>query len=83
VARSSIRSAHRAPDTPLSIGAHGWRHRWIVNGSAGLLVALELTPPARARTMPFPLRVRELKVSVGDPDELIATLGRDRVASPG
>lgn len=56
------------------IGAHGWRGRWLVNGAASGLVTLEIDPPARARVLGVPVRLRTLRVSVESPDELRAAL---------
>jgi hypothetical protein len=55
-------------------GVHGWRGRWLVNGSSSGLVRIDLDPPGRARMGPVPLTVRELRVSVEDPDGLVAAL---------
>jgi hypothetical protein len=74
VARASVHSATRAPDSPLSIGVHGWRGRWIVNGAPSPMVAISISPPARARMFGFPVRLRELWVSVDDPDALVAAV---------
>jgi hypothetical protein len=71
--RTSIRSARRVRNA-ISIGVHGWRGRWLVNGAAGPLVAIAIDPPARARVLGFPVRLRELIVSVDDPDALIREL---------
>jgi hypothetical protein len=38
-------------------------------------VRIDLSPPARARTLGVPISVRELTVSVEDPDGLVAALG--------
>jgi len=57
-----------------SWGVHGWRGRWLVNGSSSGLVRIELSPPARAWVIGFPIGVRELLVSVEDPAGLIAAL---------
>lgn len=59
-----------------SWGVHGWRGRWLVNGSSSGIVRVELNPPAQARTMGFRISVSELLVSVEDPDGLIAALGQ-------
>jgi hypothetical protein len=56
------------------IGVHGWRGRWLVNGAASGLVTLEIDPPARARVLGVPIRLRALRVSVESPDELLAAL---------
>ena len=58
------------------IGVHGWRGRWLVNGSARGLVRLEIDPPTRAFVMLFPVRLRELTLSLVEPDELVEALGR-------
>ena len=56
------------------IGVHGWRGRWLVNGSVRGIVTLDLDPPARARVLGVPVRLKTLDVSVESPDELIAAL---------
>lgn len=75
VPRSSVRSARRRDGwQPLGFGVHGWRDRWLVNGSWNGLVSIEIDPPARARVLGVPVRLRELHVSVDDPDALVAGL---------
>ncbi|MGI8809696.1 MAG: hypothetical protein ACR2KK_18020 [Acidimicrobiales bacterium] len=56
------------------IGVHGWRGEWLVNGAASGLVRIEIAPPARARVLGVPVRLRTLRVSVESPDELLAAL---------
>ena len=73
VPRAAVSSARRVGDT-LSIGVHGWRGRWIVNGAGGPMVAIAIRPPARARAVGFPAKLSELRVSVDDPDSLVAAL---------
>lgn len=58
------------------IGVHGWRGRWLVNGAARGLVTVEIDPPARARVLGVPVRLRTLCVSVESPEELISALNR-------
>jgi hypothetical protein len=58
----------------LGWGVHGWRGRWLVNGSSSGIVRIELDPPARGRVVGVPVRVRELRVAVEDPDGLVAAL---------
>lgn len=72
--RSAVRSA--APDHgPVTgWGVHGWRGSWLVNGSSGGLVRIELSPPARARLIVFSVKLRVLRVSVEDPSGLVAAL---------
>jgi hypothetical protein len=55
-------------------GVHGWRGRWLVNGSSSGIVRIDLDPPRRARTLGIPISVRELRVSVEDPRGLVAAL---------
>ena len=66
----------------LSIGVHGWCGRWIINGAAGPIVALTIDPVARGRLIGWPVRVRELRVSVDDPAALIAMFAQTESGSP-
>jgi len=58
------------------IGVHGFRGRWLVNGAASGLVAITIDPPARALVIGVPVKLRFLRVSVEDPDALLAALRR-------
>ena len=71
---SGIRHAERDRRRPRKLGVHGWWGRWVVNGSFDRIVRIELEPPARARMGPIPLKVRELKISIEDPDGFLAAL---------
>jgi hypothetical protein len=75
VPRPSIRSVRRDCDRPWSIGVHGFRGRWIVNGAAGPIVAMTIDPVAHARANGVQVKLRELLVSIDDPDALVAALG--------
>ena len=55
-------------------GAHGWRGRWLVNGSSRGLVRLRLAPSARGRCLLVPLKVRELTLSLTDVEGFVAAL---------
>jgi hypothetical protein len=57
-------------------GVHGWRGRWLVNGSGRGIVALSIDPPVRAWVLGFPVRLRELLVSLEDPPGFLAAIGR-------
>jgi hypothetical protein len=58
---------------PFVVGdAHGWRGRWLVNGSSKDIVELTIDPPVRAYVMGAPIDLRTLYVSVTDPQALIA-----------
>ena len=60
--------------TPLSIGVHGWRGRWLVNGSRSGLVVIDIDPPTEAKVCGVTVSLRELVVSVDEPEELVAAL---------
>jgi len=61
---------------PLSRGVHGLLGRWLVNGSGQNLVVIDLEPRQRAHVMGFPVRLRQLSVSVEDPSAVVAALSR-------
>ena len=50
----------------VSVGAHGWRGRWLVNGAHSPIAGIQLREPARGFVTGFPVHVRELLVSVDD-----------------
>jgi hypothetical protein len=56
------------------IGVHGWRGRWLVNGAATGLVAITVDPPVRAWAI-IPITLKELTLSLEDPDAFLAALG--------
>jgi len=72
--RSVVQSAAPDHERVLGWGVHGWRDRWLVNGSSSGLVRVTFEPSVRAWMGPVPLRVRVLRVSVEDPDGLVAAL---------
>jgi hypothetical protein len=75
VPRGSIVAVEPSDRSVMAWGAHGWRGRWLVNGSSRGLVQLTIDPPARARCIGFPIRLRQLTVSLVDRDSLLAALG--------
>jgi hypothetical protein len=54
----------------VSIGVHGWRGRWIVNGANRPIARITLALPTRARVVGVGVTVREILVSVDDVAEL-------------
>lgn len=74
---SSVRQIGHMPKewVHLNRGVHGGHGAWLVNGSRRGLVRLIMDPPMWARTSVGPARVgvevRELRLSVEDPDGLI------------
>jgi hypothetical protein len=74
VPRSSIVAATRVDGPVWAWGAHGWRHRWLVNGSSKGLVRLTITPKAPGRCLVIPLSIGELTLSLAEPDEFIRSV---------
>jgi hypothetical protein len=74
VPRTSITAATRFDGPVWAWGAHGWRHRWLVNGSSKGLVRLTITPKARGRCLVIPLRVGELILSLAEPETFISAV---------
>jgi hypothetical protein len=56
-------------------GAHGWRGTWLVNGSSQGLVRIDVEPQQRSWVCGVPVSLRALRLSVEEPDALIAALG--------
>ena len=69
---TSIKDAKPNNDRVYAWGAHGWRGRWLVNGSSKGIAELTIDPPARAYVMGAPIKLQTLYVSVTDPQALIA-----------
>jgi hypothetical protein len=78
--RTSVTSARALTDTVISRGVHGWRGDWLVNGDGSGLVELLFEPPMPGHVLMFPVRVRRLRVSVDDPEGLVAAVGGGTVA---
>ena len=74
VPRSSIRAAKHWRGPVFGWGAHGWRGRWLVNGSSKGIVVFHIDPPAAGRVVGFRVRVGELAVSMEDPEGLCEAL---------
>jgi hypothetical protein len=67
----------KPPMIRFTAGAHGWAGRWLVNGSALGIVTVKLAEPTRAYVTGFPIRLKELSVSLEDPDGFLAALARN------
>lgn len=74
---ASIKAATASHDRVLGWGVHGWRGRWLVNGSSQGIVELTIDPPVQARVVGVGTTLRNLRVSVTDPDALIPACTRD------
>ena len=79
IPRASVRSAARsARQIRGTIGVHGGRGRWLVNGSYSGLVELTIEPPCYTPRQPSTLfrkaKISSLTVSLVDPDGFIAAV---------
>jgi hypothetical protein len=73
-ARANVARVAAHPRSVVSIGVHGWRGRWLVNGAHGPIAVVTLREPVRAHMSGVRVKLRELLVSVDDPDQLAAAL---------
>jgi hypothetical protein len=75
IARDRIQRVIRSRDVWWAIGLHfTFGHRWIVNGAPGNIVTMVLDPPCRGRVWAIPIKIRQLSVSVLQPDALVQAL---------
>jgi hypothetical protein len=72
--RSAVASVEETQKKTLSRGVHGFAGRWLVNGSGKGLLILNLLPTQRGHVLGFPVRLKQLIVSVEDPGALAAAL---------
>ena len=72
--RAAVFSVVEIHNSPLSRGVHGFAGRWLVNGSGQGILKIDLTPGQRGYVMGFPVRLRQLMVSVSDPVTLASVL---------
>jgi hypothetical protein len=72
--KSAVVAVAETNKNPLSRGVHGFAGRWLVNGSGQGILTIDLTPSQRGYVMGFPVRLRQLMVSVSDPAVLAAIL---------
>ena len=75
IPRSSIVTAQTDDRSVLGWGVHGWRSRWLVNGSSKGLLRVTIDPPAPARVCGFPVELALLRVSLDDRDAALEALG--------
>jgi hypothetical protein len=76
--RGAVVSVVELQERPLSRGVHGFAGRWLVNGSGEGILTIELMPGQRGYVMGVPVRLRELMVSVAEPEALAAALRNSR-----
>jgi hypothetical protein len=79
---SAITAARHHADMFGGWGAHGFRGRWLVNGSSKGIVELDLEPRQRAWLLGVaPIRLRILYLSLADPNGFLAELAPSETAS--
>jgi hypothetical protein len=78
IPRASVRQVEQVDRIPplYGFGVHGWNGRWAVNGSQRGAVKLTIDPPADARVLFVPVRLRELFHSLEEPEAFVVTAGR-------
>jgi len=81
--RAAVASVAPMLGRPMSRGVHGFAGRWLVNGSGQGLVTIDLTPVQRGYVMGFPIRLRQLIVSVAEPAALTTALRNQSKSTPG
>jgi hypothetical protein len=74
IPRSSITGARVVSGPVGGIGVHGWRGRWLVNGSMAGIVGIDVDPAPRAVAVGIPVRLHYLAISLEDPDAFLAAL---------
>jgi hypothetical protein len=72
--RAAVARTSRLQHAPLSRGVHGFAGRWLVNGSGDRILVIDLEPAQKARVLGVPVKLRQLAVSVDDPDALAQQL---------
>lgn len=68
--RADVEGVSEGPAPVVSVGVHGWRGRWLVNGARRPIATVRLRRSVRAYVCGFPVRLHELLVSVDDVDAL-------------
>jgi hypothetical protein len=73
IARSAITDVRHHADMYGGWGAHGWRHRWLVNGSSKGIIQLDLAPRQPARLLGvWPITLDTVFLSLVEPDGFLA-----------
>ena len=71
---ASITTVEALDRKAISIGVHGWNGRWLVNGRSDQLVQITIDPAVKAKAVLYPIKLRELTVSVDNRDEFVRVL---------
>ena len=81
--KTTVAAVTEMHSRPLSRGVHGFAGRWLVNGSGQGILAIDLIPAQRGYVMGFPVRLRQLMVSVAEPGPGSSTDEFCPVRTPG
>jgi hypothetical protein len=76
IPRSNITGGRAVTDRVGGVGVHGWRGRWLVNGSMQGIVGIDIDPSVRAVATGFPVHLHYLSLSLENPDVFVAALTR-------
>jgi len=72
--KSAVKGVSRLARKPISRGVHGFAGRWLVNGSGNGIVIIDLDPPQRGYVMGFPVKLRQLMVSMEEAEQFMVVL---------
>jgi hypothetical protein len=76
VPRADITGARALTGRVGGVGVHGWRGRWLVNGSMENIVGIDIEPSARAVAVGIPVHLHYLSLSLEDPEGFLAAVAR-------
>lgn len=76
--RNAIRAVEQPVEFPALFGwgVHGWNGRWSVNGSQRGAVRIAIEPAANARVLGITVTLRELYVSLEEPEAFATAVRR-------
>lgn len=74
IPRTSLASVEPDDERVWGWGVHGWKDKWLVNGTSRGLVRFTIDPAVRARTCFIHLDLRVLRVSLADRDAVLEAL---------
>ena len=72
--KSAVKGVSRLARKPISRGVHGFAGRWLVNGSGNGIVIIDLDPAQRGYVMGFPVKLRQLMVSMEEAEQFMVVL---------
>lgn len=72
--KSAIVSFKTSDFRPLSRGVHGFSGKWLVNGAGHPLLSIEFAPEQKAFVLGFPVRLKQLWISLENPSALAKSL---------